>query len=417
MASNIVPFSIHVPDEVLEDLGKRLDNTRYPQELHLHEGERWSYGTPKSTVAELVDYWRTEFNWRKIESELNTKLPQYMATIDTGDPEQGILDVHFAHKRSSRPGAIPLIVIHGWPGNFAEVLKVIDGLTEPEDPKHPAYHVVSPSIPGFGFSSPARAPGMGMRMIAKIFDKLMKALGYDHYMAQGGDWGALIVRGLAIWHPSSCIAIHSTMFFAHPKLLIRHPLLLLKTIWSALGLPGGYSKGEMDGLKSMKAYVEGNEETGYSKIQGTKPQTLGFAMTDSPAGLLAWLREKYESWTDEYHWTHEELLMWVMFYWIPGPTPSFRIYKEAVHVRHLHDMDEIISQWSPSFLGVSVFQKESLQVPNDYGSMVQPLRFVKRRERGGHFVAWENPRLFLDDVRAFTAEIISEDAFSRVLHT
>ncbi|KAG8896494.1 hypothetical protein FRB99_008861, partial [Tulasnella sp. 403] len=314
-APEITPFKIEVTDGFLDDLKTRLRTTRYPDEIHLPAGEEWSYGTPVNVVKDLVEYWQNDFDWRTVEKRLNTKLPQFMTEIETGDDAQGSLKIHFAHVRSSRPHAIPLLVIHGWPGNFAEVLKMVDELTEPSDPRHPAFHVVAPSIPGFCFSQPPRAPGFGLRSSANVFDRLMKKIGYPHYIAQGGDWGAFIVRALAIWHPDSCRGILSNMFAVHPALLLWHPIMASKLLLGYLGAPGGYNKFEMEGLKRSLQFM--TKPQGYSAIQSQKPQ------------------------------------------------------KSSVP------------------LGVSIFKEESLQFPDEFGSIVQPLKFVKRHQRGGHFAAWE----------------------------
>ncbi|KAG8858263.1 hypothetical protein FRB96_005393 [Tulasnella sp. 330] len=307
MSTNIDPYTLKVSDELLADLKSRLEHTRYPQELNLPAGQEWSYGTPISAVKDTVEYWKTTFDWRKCEANLNTKLPQFTTGIDTGIAAHGSLK----------------LFIHGWPGNFAERLKMVDELAEPADLKHPAFHVVSPSIPGYGFSDPPTAPGFGIRRAADVFDKLMKRLGYSHYITQGGDWGALIARGLALWHQESCRAILVNMFVLHPSLLLWNPRLLLKTILGFLGAPGGYPAIQINNLKGVFEF----QKTGaaYQKIQSQKPQSLGFAMTDSPAGLLAWVREKYHAWAEEgYQWTNDDLCMFTMLYWIPGPTPSFR---------------------------------------------------------------------------------------------
>ncbi|KAG9039362.1 hypothetical protein FRB95_010650 [Tulasnella sp. JGI-2019a] len=408
MDAIIEPYTLHVPDELLADLKLRLEHTRYPQELNLPAGQEWSYGTPVNEVRDLVDYWKTSFDWRKVEVELNTKLPQFTTVIDTGVAEHGSLKIHFAHRRSSRPNAIPLLFIHGWPGNFAECLKMVDELVEPADPKHPAFRVVSPCIPGYGFSDPPTAPGFGLRRTADVFDKLMKRLGYSQYITQGGDWGSFVARGLALWHPESCRAILVNLFVVHPSLLIWHPIMLVKTILGSFGVPGGYSAEQMNGLKITEEF----QKTGsaYSKIQAQRPQTLGFAMTDSPAGLLSWVREKYHAWTHNYPWTKDELLMFTMLYWIPGPAPSFRFYRENMEGQDGgKDWDAILKGWSSVPLGVSTFKGEICQFPDEWGCMLQPLKFIRRHDRGGHFAAWEVPELLLDDIREFTNIVLMKE--------
>ncbi|KAG9047949.1 hypothetical protein FS837_001133 [Tulasnella sp. UAMH 9824] len=406
--ADIKPFKINVSDELLEDLKKRLELTRYPHELDLPKGEEWSYGTPRNTVQELVEYWKSGYDWRKAETELNTKLPQF--TTDIVTEEHSTLAVHFAHVRSSRPNAIPLLVIHGWPGNFAEVLKIVDELTEPADPKHPAFHVISPSIPGFGFSQPSSKPGFGIKATAEVFHKLMHRLGYKHYMAQGGDFGGMIVRALAIGYPESCRGIHTTFLVMHPVLLLKHPIMLGKILLGFIGAPGGYTPSEIEGLKPTIKFFIKEEGVAYSIIQRQAPQTLGFGMTDSPAGLLAWIREKYEAWPDRYNWSKDEILMWTMLYWIPGPAASFRYYKENFNSeKGLADLLNTIKTWSDVPLGVSTFKKESIQWPDEMGGMVQPLKFTRRHESGGHFAAWEKPDVLARDVQEFAAIVALED--------
>ncbi|KAG8863177.1 hypothetical protein FRB96_009359 [Tulasnella sp. 330] len=370
---DIIPFKIQVQDDFLADLKARLELTRYPHELNLSNGEEWSYGIPvtvgtranteDATVKDLVEYWKAEFDWRKAEKALNAKLPQYTAEIDTGRPEHGTLKIHFAHRTSSRPDAIPLLFVHGWPGNFSEVTKIVDALTEPTDPGQPAFHVVSPSLPGFGFSEAPTAPGFNLRRIADVFDKLMMKLGYMHYLAQGGDWGSMIIRGLALWHRESCSGILNNMMIAHPTLLVSHPIMVVKLLLGYFGVPGGYSKPEIDGLMSTNDFA--NKASAYRAIQEQTPQTLGYAMTDSPIGLLAWLAEKYTLWPPDYKWDKDEILTWVMLYWIRGPTPSFRLYKE--HNPGVYDDDswKIMTAWSPVPLGVTTFKDDIIQFPDE----------------------------------------------------
>ncbi|KZT34598.1 alpha/beta-hydrolase [Sistotremastrum suecicum HHB10207 ss-3] len=412
MTSPIEKFNIHVPDDVLDDLKTRLALTRFPNELQLSPGEEWSYGTPEQVTRNLVEYWRTSFDWRHIEDEINAHLPQYTAVVNTGSEEHGSLRLHFVHKRSTRPNAVPLIFSHGWPGSFLEVSKIIEGLTEPTDPKHPAFHVVAPSLPGYCFSEPSRKPGLSLKATAYMFNELMKLLGYTAYMAQGGDWGAMVIRALAIWHPENCKAIHSNMFITTMPTPIRHPFKLVKLIGAVLGsfvgLEIGYSKDELEGLKFSKYFME--EESGYMHVQSTKPQTLAYGLTDSPVGLLTWLHEKLRRWTDDYPWTDDEILTWVMLYWINGPVGSLRYYKEAkTPYLKTDERTYVVSQYTNVPLGVSVFPNEVFRFPHDWGHMVQPLKFWKKHEKGGHFAAWERPKILIDDIRQFTEIVVQDD--------
>ncbi|KAG9014013.1 hypothetical protein FRB94_000210 [Tulasnella sp. JGI-2019a] len=424
MNAEIEPFNIRVSDDFLADLQTRLGYARYPHELNLPKGEEWSYGTPVSEVKDLVEYWKSGFDWRTWEAELNAKLPQFTTLVDTGDSVHGSMKIHFAHRKSSRPNAIPLLFVHGWPGHFAEVMKMADELVEPADPKHPAFHLVAPSIPGYGFSEPPSAPGIGVKRTAAVFDHLMRRLGYGRYLAQGGDWGASVVRSLAIWHQDSCKGVLSnmlvvdkslvlwhpmTMLYMDKTLILRHPIIMLKLALGYLGAPGGYSSVEMDSLRKTARHQEVG--LAYEIIQKQRPQTLGIALTDSPVGLLAWILEKLHSWVADYPWTKDEILLFVMLNWIPGPAPSLRYYKENLEPScEGENIQTVLTRWSPTPLGVSIFKSDIWQFPDDFGSMVQPLKYVKRHDRGGHFAAWEAPDLLLDDIREFTKIIVEKDS-------
>ncbi|KAG9028110.1 hypothetical protein FRB95_006834 [Tulasnella sp. JGI-2019a] len=404
---DVTPFKIHVHNDDLADLQIRLALTRYPQELNLPADAKWSYGIPVNIVKELVEYWKTEFDWRKAESALNAKLPQYTTVIDTGTSEHGSLNIHFAHRRSSRLDAIPLLFVHGWPGNFSEISKIAEALTEPNDGNQCAFHIISPSLPGFGFSDAPKAPGFNLRRIADVFDKLMKKLGYSRYVAQGGDWGSMIIRGMALWHHDSCGGILNNMMIAHPTLVIRHPIMAAKLVLGYFGIPGGYSKAEIGGLISTNDFT--NNASAYRAIQEQTPQTLAFSMTDSPAGLLAWLAEKYMLWSPDYKWNKDEILTWTMLYWIAGPAPTFRLYKE--HNPGVYDDDswKIMTAWSSVPLGVATFKDDIIQFPDDFGSMVQPLKYVKRHDCGGHYAAWEHPDFLVHDIQEFTKIVVAND--------
>ncbi|KAG8732223.1 hypothetical protein FRC12_019384 [Ceratobasidium sp. 428] len=246
--------------------------------------------------------------------------------------EHGPQELHFVHKRSKNPGATPLIFAHGWPGNFLEVSKIIDELADPKDPKHPSFHVVAPSLPGYVFSQRASTPGMDAKETAYVFDKLMAKLGYNNYLAQGGDWGALVCRALALYHQGRCLGTHLNMTFAGFPSALKHPWLSVKTALGFIGLPGGISTEEVDALKDVQQF--GKSGAGYFHIQGTRPQVWAIGLSristvnlflldacgfpDCPVGLLAWISEKLYSWTDKYPWTPEELITWTMLYWING---------------------------------------------------------------------------------------------------
>ncbi|KZT34596.1 alpha/beta-hydrolase [Sistotremastrum suecicum HHB10207 ss-3] len=406
MSSAIEPFVINVPDSQLEDLQTRLSMARFPVELALSPGQEWSYGTPEQKVRELVHHWRTTFDWRKIESEINAQLPQFVTEVDSGGEDHGRLKVHFVHRRSSRMDAIPLLFIHGWPGNFLEVSKIIAQLVEPTNAQDPAFHVVAPSLPGYCFSEASTKPGLDLKVTAYMFNELMNKLRYKSYIAQGGDWGAMLIRGLAIWHPERCKGVHTNMFVTHPPTPLRSPFKLFKLIVGFLGLAVGwpiwYSAEELEPLKNVQQFVD--EETGYLELQSRKPQTLAYGLTDSPVGLLGWMYEKLHGWTDDYPWTNDEILTWVMLYWIPGPVGSVRYYKESVRVTDWRTY--CLKTWSPVPMGVSVFPKELFVPPHDWAEMVGPVIFYKRHKSGGHFAAWERPNQLIDDIQRFTEKLL-----------
>jgi pimeloyl-ACP methyl ester carboxylesterase len=375
----IVPFKIAVPDAVLSDLKNRLARTRFPSEI---EGSGWTYGTNLAYLRELVTYWQTKFDWRAQERALN-QLPQFKTRIDD-------IDVHFVHQKSSHANATPLIFIHGWPGSFWEVTKVIGPLTEPT--KHggtaqDAFHVVALSLPGYGFSSQPRQPGYNNRRIAGIIAQLMARLGYTRYGAQGGDWGGIIIRQLGQVDPTHLIGLHSNLCIA--------------------GAPpaGAPTPPETPPSPEEQKRLAGRgrtaNETGYQAIQGTKPQTLGYGLNDSPAGLAAWIVEKFRSWSDsdgnvEKRFTKDELLTNITIYWVTETGPSsIRLYYENRVDPGLQGRVEVpfaCAQFpGEMFSGATRRAIEATYNVQQYTEM----------PRGGHFAAMEEPGLLVDDVRKF----------------
>ncbi|KIJ34260.1 hypothetical protein M422DRAFT_782904 [Sphaerobolus stellatus SS14] len=407
---DISPFTISVSQDVLTDLKMRLGMARIPVNVDLPSEDEWEYGTPTGRVKELVDYWKTTFNWRKMESTINVTLPQFTTLIDAGPPHRE-LKIHFVHKRSSNPTAIPLLFVHGWPGNFLEVSKIIDPLVNPTDPKDHSFHIVAPSLPGYVFSQGSRHPGLGLRTTADMFDKLMKKLGYPRYIAQGGDWGAMIIKAMALRHSDSCCGTHTNIVMAAPSFR-RDPVKLIRAALSLLGLPGGYSREEADGLKdATRKQTPFDDSMGYMRIQSTKPQTLAYGLTDSPVGLLAWIYEKLHGWSDDYQWTPDEVLTWVMLYWISdsGPVGSLRYYKESQLAKADGEFIEVISSVCEVPIGVSAFPKELYKFPAVWAGTAQPLKYYKPHSVGGHFAAYEQPNLLVEDIRRFTEIVISEN--------
>ncbi|KAB8192005.1 alpha/beta fold hydrolase [Nonomuraea phyllanthi] len=376
--TGISPFRIDVPQSALDDLHDRLARTRWPDEL---PGVGWTYGIPVPYVRRLAEYWRDAYDWREHEAALN-EYPQFTTEIDGQN-------IHFLHVRSPEPDALPLVLTHGWPGSVVEFTKVIGPLTDPRahggDPAD-AFHVVAPSIPGFGFSGPTRETGWDLRRVARAWADLMSRLGYERYGAQGGDSGSVISPELGRVAPDRVAGVH---------------------VNGALGFPT-FDPAEMEGLTEaeqarMRQYAD-DDRSGYAIIQATRPQTVAFGLHDSPAAQLAWIAEKFKEWTDPAHDLPEDavdldqMLTDVTVYWLTGTAASSaRLYKEGS------------AQWGTPVErsevphGVAVF-------PGDGG-----IRRIAEREhnvihwsefdRGGHFAAMEAPDLLVGDVRAFFRQV------------
>ena len=369
----IVPFKIAVPDAVLTDLKERLARTRFPGEI---EGSGWDYGTNLAYLRELVTYWRTSFDWRAQERRLN-QLPQFKTQIDG-------LDLHFVHRKSSRADAIPLVFVHGWPGSIVEVTKIIGPLTEPP-PDEVAFHVVAISLPGYGFSERPTQPGVSNRRIAGMIAQLMARLGYQRYGAQGGDWGGFIVRQLGLLDPQHLIGVHSNMCVTGPP-------------------PGPNPNAGVppEELKRVEAArVRAQNESAYSQLQGTKPQTLGYSLNDSPAGLAAWIVEKFRTWSDsggdvEKKFTKDELLTNIMIYWVTETGPSsVRLYYENRRDPGLQGKVDVP-------FACAVFPFEMFVItPRQWVEASHNLVQYTVMPRGGHFAAMEEPELLVEDVRKF----------------
>jgi len=373
----VVPFRIQVSDAVLRDLKERLARTRFPTEI---DGAGWDYGTNLAYLKELVAYWQTRFDWRAQERRLN-QLPQFKTTIDG-------TELHFVHQRSSHAAATPLVLIHGWPGSFLEFTKVIGPLTEPtkfgSTPDN-AFHVVAVSLPGYGFSGKPRGRGMGTRQMAQTIATLMARLGYTRYGAQGGDWGGAIVRQLGLVDPTHLVGLHSNMCVA-----------------AAPPGPNPNDGVPADELKRVQAaQARSANELGYFQIQSTKPMTVGFGLNDSPAGLAAWIVEKFRTWSDsngdvESRFTKDELLANVTLYWVTETAPSSaRIYFE-------NRVDPGLSGRVEVPFACARFPRELFAVvPRKWIEAQYNLVQLTDMPRGGHFAAMEEPMLLVDDVRTF----------------
>jgi microsomal epoxide hydrolase len=382
MSDAVRPFRIEVPDAVLSDLRERLARTRLPV---LFDDPGWSYGTEPAYLRELLDYWRDKFDWRAQERALN-RFAHFKTAIDG-------LDVHFVHARSKHADALPLLITHGWPGSVFEFHKVIEPLVDPtafgasaED----AFHVICPSMPGYGFSDAPRAPGFDVRSVAELWTKLVPRLGYGRYGAQGGDWGALVTTWLGALDPDHCVGIHLNMLVAPPPADPKER--------------EGLTPDEQKALADVQHFQA--EETGYQQIQGTKPHTLGYGLNDSPAGLAAWIVEKFRTWSDcggdvERSFTKDELLTNVMIYWVTNSiTSSVRLYCENRRGGR-YGLDQKVGV--PT--GCAVFPKEIYRAPRRWAERRYPIRHWTVQPRGGHFAALEEPELFVADVREFFRKV------------
>ncbi|KAI0320323.1 Alpha/Beta hydrolase protein [Amylostereum chailletii] len=376
------PFIIAVPDTKVAALQRKLAETTFPDEL---DDAGWDYGVPLKDMKRLVSRWRDGYDWRAAEKELNDALPQFTRDIDIGG--FGVLNIHYVHQRSNAVDAIPLLFVHGWPGSFIEVKKILPLLTK-SSPEHPSFNVVAFSLPGFGFSEAPRKKGFGLEQYAEVGHKLMQALGYTEYVTQGGDWGHFITRAIAsLYGPKYVKAWHTNMAVAQPPVFTSHPWQYI------LHMLTPYTDEERVGLARGKRFRELG--FGYFLQQSTQPQTLGYSLADSPAGLLAWIYEKLVNSSDKYEWTDDEVLTWISIYWFSraGPTASTRIYYEN---RLIFSQ---FSAYKPTIpLGLALFPAES-RPPQTWIATMGSLVFQQKHPRGGHFASYEQPEALVEDVR------------------
>jgi len=375
MSEAIERFEVRVPDAVLDDLRARLARTRWPDQI---EGAEWDYGSELSYVKELCAYWKDKFDWRKVEEQLN----RYEHGTTTVDGQR----LHFLHARSKHADALPLVVTHGWPGSILEFTKILGPLTDPTahgGEARDAFHVVCPSIPGYGFSGPTKARGWDVQRVAEAEIELMRRLGYARYGAQGGDWGALITSQIGRLEPAHCAGIHVNMAVALP-------------------VPdAAISEQEQRWVAELQQFQA--NETGYQQIQGTKPQTLGYGLSDSPAGLCAWIVEKFRTWSDcggdvESIFTKDELLANVTLYWVTGTiNSSVRLYYESMKSGRIGVTQGRIGV--PT--GIAIFPKELYKPPRSWAEKAYDVKQFSVFERGGHFAAMEQPEALVGDVRTF----------------
>jgi pimeloyl-ACP methyl ester carboxylesterase len=377
---NVQPFTINVPDTTLTDLRERLARTRWPDELP-HAG--WDYGSNLSFVKELVEYWRTEYDWRAQEAALN-RLAHFRTTIDG-------MGIHFIHERGQGPNPMPLVITHGWPSTIFEMSKIIPLLSDPAShggDAADAFDVIAPSMPGYGFSDRTTTRGINVARIADLWSQLMtQGLGYPRYGAQGGDWGAGVTARLGFSYPSQLIGIHTTSVSGAPT--TWHPWM------------GELSAAERKLLEARAHWTQ--EEGGYGHIQGTKPQTLSYGLNDSPTGLAAWIVEKWRSWSDcngdvGRYYTKDELLTTITIYWVTQTiNSSTRLYYENQHNTWAIGPGQRIDV--PC--AVARFPKEISQPPREWAERFCNLQQWTEMPRGGHFAAFEEPELLAQDIRNF----------------
>jgi pimeloyl-ACP methyl ester carboxylesterase len=366
-------YVIDVAEPVLDDLRERLERTRWPDQL---AGTGWSYGTDTAYLRELVDYWLNDFDWRAQETRLNG-FEHYRAAIDG-------TRIHFVHARSRDADAIPLLLLHGWPSSFVQMLDIVPLLTDPSAhglPDAPSFHVVAASLPGFGFSDVPTTPGVGFASIAELMAELMtNALGYSQYGVRGSDLGGVIVRQMALLHPEQIIGVHLT---------------------GMIGAAGG----EPPFTAAERAFIDATQtvepELAYARLQMSKPQTLAHALNDSPVGLAAWIVEKFRAWSDsngdvESRFSKDELLTNLMVYWVSQTAPaSIRIYYDFVR-------EPLAAGRIERPVGMLMSTKDLFPpAPREWGERFFNVRHWIDTDVGGHFLEWEEPELVARDLQTF----------------
>ena len=381
---NIQPFKVHIPETALQDLHERLARTRWPDEV---PNTGWEYGTNLAYLKELVHYWQTQFDWRAQEEMMN-QFAHFRADFDG-------FGIHFIHEKGKGPDPLPIIITHGWPSSFLEMLKIIPLLTDPENhggKAEDSFDVIVPSLPGYGFSDKPAKRGMTISRIANIWARLMtEALGYDRFAAQGGDHGASVTEQLAASHSDSLVGIHLDMVPVH-HVFERPPIEEL-------------SQSEKEYLQQLELWLQ--EEGGYAMIQGTKPQTLAYALNDSPTGLAAWIVEKFRSWSDcngsvEKRFTKDELITNITLYWVTETVnAASRLYYEAAHDHNYIHPKHQRRRRSDVKTAFAIFPKDILTAPRQWAERWFNVMRWTEMPRGGHFAAMEEPKLLANDIITF----------------
>lgn len=380
MSELVRPFTIDFPDSALEDLRRRLLGTRWPAEF---QAEAWRYGPPIAYMKEFVGYWIDSYDWRAQEARLN-RLAHFHTEVCGRK-------IHFIHVQGRGPDPMPIVITHGWPGSFVELMNVIELLADPAahggDPGD-AFTVIAPSMPGYGFSDQPSEPGTSVFVIADLWAQLMTQLGYTKFAVQGGDWGSWVSAATALRHADRIIGLH---------------LNYLSTRFRPAQAQGDrpLSEEEQDYLQRVAAWLE--SEGGYIALQATKPQTLAYALTDSPSGLAAWFIEKFKSWTDcgsrpDDALSRDEMITNIMIYWLTGTAhSSIRLYAESrEHPFHLKP-----GEWISPPCGVVHLPAEIPMPPKSWAERAFNIVHWTSLPRGGHFAAWEVPELLAKDIRTF----------------
>lgn len=386
-SNSIRSFQIDVPEKDLADLRRRIVATRWPDQETVSDR---SQGVRLVKIQELVRYWGTEYDWRKAEAKLNA-VPQFITEIDG-------LDIQFIHVRSKHANALPLIMTHGWPGSPLELLKVIGPLTDPlayggkaED----AFHVVLPTYPGYGFSGKPKTTDWGPAHVARAWHELMQRLGYQRYVSQGGDWGAIISEVMAIQAPTGLLGIHTNMPGTVPPAVLR-------LIRNREPVPSNFSEDEKKAFASLEFFY--HKGFGYAEMMNTRPQTLAYSLADSPAGMLAFFYDKFAEWTysggePERALTKDEMLDDVTLYWLTntGGSSSRSYWDAAQGGGGPFNALEI----TKVPVAVTVFPGEIYRAPRSWAEQnFHKLIYWNKVEKGGHFAAWEEPELFTREIRA-----------------
>ena len=379
--ATIRPFEMHVPDHILIDLRRRLAETKRPDQL---PDTTWEYGADLKKVRELADYWQNGYDWRAQEAQIN-RFDQFTTGIDGQQ-------IYFIYQRSPRPDAIPLLLIHGWPGSILEFLALIEPLTHPKDSHSPAFDVIVPSLPGFGFSGPTTTRGWGPQRMAKALVVLMDRLGYSKYGIQGGDWGSLIARDMAYQAPAHVIGLHLNLITVDP--------------------PNPEAVAQMSAAERKRLSWFDRGESSFFFLQAAEPQTLAYALTDSPVGWLGWMIDKFQLLTDNNGdfltaVDRDTFLNEVTLYWVTGTVGSaMRIYRE----NRLTGEEMAPTPRLDTPVAYADFPREVAVPP--FRWITQTYNVVQKTEmpKGGHFAALEQPDLLLDDIRKFFAKVDQKQA-------